>query len=185
MYSNRRQEGMRHVELAYELDPLSIGIAANRAWGLYFTRHYAAAAKAFAGVLALDSALFAMHNGLGRTLQQMGRRDEALAAYRRAVELGGTTQGKAFLAQALARFGFPGEARALRDEIERTGDNALALAIVDVGLGDFDAAFAGLERALAQSAALNQLPLDPVYDPLRSDPRYAQLQRRISPLSTP
>jgi hypothetical protein len=47
-------------------------------------------------------------------------------------------------------------------------------------LGDFDSAFASLERAFqTRSAGLIYLHLDPGYAPLRQDPRFAELVRRI------
>ena len=47
-------------------------------------------------------------------------------------------------------------------------------------LGDFDRAFASLQKAFdAHSAGLIYLHLDPGYGPLRKDPRYAELVRRI------
>ena len=47
-------------------------------------------------------------------------------------------------------------------------------------VGDLDKAFAALERAYqARSAGLIYLHLDPGYEPLRADPRYAELVRRI------
>ena len=57
---------------------------------------------------------------------------------------------------------------------------AAQIAIGYPGLGDRDAAFEWLERAYAErSQALNFLKMDPVYDSLRADPRYADLARRI------
>jgi predicted RNA polymerase sigma factor len=81
---------LRHIETVHRLDPLSIGITSNLGWAQYFTRRYEDALATFENVLERDSTLFAMHNARGRVLQQMGRWDEAVAAYRRAVELGRT-----------------------------------------------------------------------------------------------
>jgi hypothetical protein len=47
-------------------------------------------------------------------------------------------------------------------------------------IGDFDRAFTALERAYqARSSGLIYLHLDPGFMPLRADPRYADLVRRI------
>jgi hypothetical protein len=46
------------------------------------------------------------------------------------------------------------------------------LAQAYVGLGDHDAAFAALERSLPHAGFLGNLPVEPLMDPLRGDPRY-------------
>lgn len=54
------------------------------------------------------------------------------------------------------------------------------MATVYLGLGDTDATFAWLERAVqTRASALLYLAVDPRYDPVRSDPRFADLVRRI------
>jgi hypothetical protein len=54
------------------------------------------------------------------------------------------------------------------------------LAMGHAALGDLDKAFESLERAYqARSAGLIYLHLDPGYDPLRGDPRYAELVKRV------
>jgi DNA-binding SARP family transcriptional activator len=176
MYSGRTSSGVRQLELAHQLDPTAIGVRANLGWGYYFEGRYERALDMFSGVLELDSMQFAMHNGMGRALQQLGRRDDALAEYRRAVDLGGTNQGRAFLAQALARFGFIEEARSIRGELAANEGEPLILAIVDIGLGEMDRAFSELEAAFeARSQGLSHVAVDPVFDPIRSDARYPRL----------
>jgi hypothetical protein len=54
------------------------------------------------------------------------------------------------------------------------------MAMINTGLGDKDAAFASLEKAIDErSAKLIWLNADPVYDGLHSDPRFTELIRRI------
>jgi DNA-binding SARP family transcriptional activator/Tfp pilus assembly protein PilF len=176
MYSGRTSSCVRQLELAHQLDPTAIGVRANLGWGYYFEGRYQRALDMFSSVLELDSMQFAMHNGMGRALQQLGLRDDALAAYRRAVDLGGTNQGRAFLAQALARFGFIEEARSIRGELAANEGAPLILAIVDIGLGEMDQAFSELEAAFeARSQGLAHVAVDPVFDPIRSDARYPRL----------
>jgi hypothetical protein len=61
-----------------------------------------------------------------------------------------------------------------KDEIGR-----YEIALVYAGLGDKDDAFAWLEEAYkTHSEGLTNLKIDPCLDPLRSDPRFADLLRR-------
>ena len=62
--------------------------------------------------------------------------------------------------------------------------SAFSFAIIYLGLRENDQAFAWLEKTYEnrELIALSSLKLDPLWDPLRSDPRFADLMRRISPL---
>jgi Tfp pilus assembly protein PilF len=54
------------------------------------------------------------------------------------------------------------------------------LAIVYAGLGEKDEAFAWLEKAYAEREAwMTYLNVYPVFDPLRSDARFAESLRRV------
>jgi tetratricopeptide (TPR) repeat protein len=65
---------------------------------------------------------------------------------------------------------------------ERRYVTPAALAYVYIGLGDKDQAFAWLEKAYQEhSNFLAYLKVVPVADPLRSDPRFADLVRRVGP----
>jgi hypothetical protein len=56
----------------------------------------------------------------------------------------------------------------------------IVLALIHVGLGETDAAFAALERAYELRALrILTLPFEPHWQPLRSDPRYHDLLQRI------
>ena len=83
----------------------------------------------------------------------MGDLDSALATYRRAQ---------------------------LRSPDRPIGGLAITLAVIHVALGDLDAAFAAFDRAVAaHDAVLMAIDAWPELDPVRSDPRYAALRRRV------
>jgi DNA-binding SARP family transcriptional activator/TolB-like protein len=181
LYTGRSGAGMRELELAHQLDPLSIGVTANLGWGQYFTGRYDDAVATFGRLLTRDSALFPIYSGRGRSLQQLGRWDEALAHYRRAADMGRTQQGAAFLAQALARTGAVAEARAIRSDLEQTDrPDPIAMAIIDVGLGQIDSALGWLGLAAADRwYGFVQTAVDPVFDPIHRDPRYWDLLESV------
>jgi hypothetical protein len=57
---------------------------------------------------------------------------------------------------------------------------AFSFAVIYLGLGEKDQAFAWLEKAYEdRSSLILFLKGDPIWDPLRSDPRFADLLRRI------
>jgi len=91
---------------------------------------------------------------------------------------------KGGLGHAYARAGKSAEARRLLDELKEQSKRRYVswcdFAAIYAGLGEKDQAFACLERAYAQrDARLVELKVDARLDPLRSDPRFADLQRRV------
>ena len=86
----------------------------------------------------------------------------------------------ATLAFGYGRSGDHDEARKLLKQLE--GQSAsryvspVSLAMVQIGLGDVDAAFSLLDKALKErSGFLSWLKVEPAFDPLRGDPRFAVL----------
>ena len=90
----------------------------------------------------------------------------------------------ALLAWVYARSGQPGQARKLLAELNEQAKHSYVsptgLATIFVALGEKDGAFAQLDKAYeARDSGLNDLKVDPQFDPLRSDPRFAELLRRV------
>lgn len=76
------------------------------------------------------------------------------------------------------------EARAIIKELEEKYNRREAhghqIAIVHLALGDFDQTFAWLEKDVqAHADLMSSLMADPLFDPIRSDARYANLTRRV------
>lgn len=181
VFQGRFDEGLRELEYGRRLDPLRNGLHTNLAWGYYYARRYAKAEAVMRQALALDSTIAAMHNGLGRVLQHSGRMPEAITEYRRALAMNATLQAKAFLAQALARNGELAEATRLAAEVEASAPaNPVQRAIVAIGFGHLDRAAALLAIARPQEPAnLSWLAVDPIFDPLRRDPRFGAILTRL------
>jgi Flp pilus assembly protein TadD len=123
------------------------------------------------------------HEVLGQAYLQLGRPAEALAAFRRAAVLSGP-RDSAQLAYALAVTGDrPQAERILRELLASQRRRYLppvGIALAYVGLGDRDAAFAWLERGVREHAAfMDSIYTMPVFDPLRGDPRWTSLMRRL------
>ena len=83
-----------------------------------------------------------------------------------------------------ARMERVGEARAtisrLEEHVQKNGIGRYEIALVYAGLGEKDAAFTWLEKSYdVRDKGLTYLKIDPCVDPLRSDPRFARLVRRV------
>lgn len=140
-------------------------------------RHYAAILQREPGFPLASYALALSHHAQGRL-------DEAIAIYRRVLPELGESFVLASLAHAEAARGDKAAARryaqALTQLAERSYVPPYKFAVIHSGLGEADAAFALLERAYAaRDERLVLLDVDALLDPLRSDPRFADLRRRM------
>jgi tetratricopeptide (TPR) repeat protein len=158
-------------------DPANFLVHHGLATNLFYARQYAEAIEHFRDALELDPAHVFSEVRLGQAYGQMGRYDDAVSVLKRIGPLGEGSLGYVYGVS-----GRTTEARDIERRLrDRPGDPpALDLAIVYVGLGQSDAAFTWLDRAYEQlSYQLIYLKVDPRFDSLRADPRYAALVRRI------
>lgn len=170
------------VRAALEIDPLSLVTNFSAAFILVFAGEYGKAAERARRTLELypDSVL-AMY-ALGWAQVGMGLPADALATFERAATLSPDPIGLSYVAFAQGRLGNTEAALALLDRLTHgTGDlPAFARALVHVGLSDLDEAFACLERSLAEGdSRLFWFAVLPGLEPLREDPRFAELARRM------
>jgi eukaryotic-like serine/threonine-protein kinase len=121
----------------------------------------------------------------GSALLAQGKPAQALEWYQKGQKLDSSVRSyDAFIVRALAPLGRREEAAEILARLEEESKQhyirAEILAMGYAAVGDFDKAFALLERAFqARSAGLIYLHLDPGYEPLRPDPRFAELVKRI------
>jgi TolB-like protein/Tfp pilus assembly protein PilF len=174
------------IRRARELEPLSVLMTTASGRVLYFAHQYEASIREYGRALEMDSGYVAAHLGLGLALVRKGEPGRAIAEYRRALALPGGRQPvvSALLAHAYAVSGRKDEARALLREISSAPKGryvpAEYAALIHLGLGEHDAAIAELERAYRLgSGYLAYLRVEPLFDPLRSDPRFVALERRV------
>jgi serine/threonine-protein kinase len=183
----RPDEALREIVRARQVDPLSVRININVGWVLYFARRYDAAIKELVGALALDPNFFQTHQTLGWAYVQTNAFDKAIAEFKKALDLGAGSQVEADLAHVYAVSGHADEAKALLyqiiDNAGRRYVSSFDIAVVYAGLGDRDQAFAWLDKAYHErTRPILSLKVHPRLDPLRSDPRFAALVRRVTVL---
>jgi Flp pilus assembly protein TadD len=125
------------------------------------------------------------HSGLGLAYEQEHDFAKAREEYRSALAQNpGSSFWLAMLARADARTGNKSAARKTLRELERRSKSEFVeptfVAMINIGLGDKDAAFATLRKAIDErSPMLIWLNADPVYDDLHSDSRFTELLLRI------
>jgi TolB-like protein/DNA-binding winged helix-turn-helix (wHTH) protein/Tfp pilus assembly protein PilF len=175
------------IARAQELDPTSLSINTDLGFVLYYSRQYDAAIKQLATVLDMNREFPLAQLWLGRAYQEKAMYGEAIAAFRRTeTALRGWPVALAAIGHVQGVSGRRGDARQTLDELRRLGRERYVtpygVALIHAGLGERQQAVAWLERALHDRAHwLVWLKLDPRFDPLRTDPGFAEILRRITP----
>ncbi|MFT3821994.1 MAG: winged helix-turn-helix domain-containing protein [Rubrivivax sp.] len=181
----RIDEGWRHLQRVRELDPMSPVFITLEASCLIDRGALDEAARRLDIALDLAPQLWLTHVAQGLLLLRRRQQQPAIAALRRAVELGpGTSRPKAVLAQQLALLGQATEARAILAGLQRQAAVAYvaptSLAMVLAALGDTAAALDALEEAhRLRDARLSFLKDDPSWRSLYGQPRFAALKQRL------
>jgi tetratricopeptide (TPR) repeat protein len=181
----RTDEAIAEIERAEQLDPLSLPIITNKGWIYYLARRDDEALATLGRALELDQDFVLAHRRLGQVYESQRRFSDARREYERCLQLApNDVESLAALGHA---YGMSGETERAREIISRlTGIAqchyipAFLVAMIHIGIGDLDAAFASLEKACEEHYGfLTYINVGPVFDPLRSDPRLAELTARI------
>jgi eukaryotic-like serine/threonine-protein kinase len=179
----RNGQAITEITRARELDPLSPGVNATVGYVLSSARRYDQAIAALKRTIELDPKYPYAHLFLGHTLAAQGKYAEAVAAYTRAIALGlDTPATQVFLGAASAHAGDRTRALVVLQQLQSSTAHVSAaeLAILLTALGERDRAFASLEQAYrVHDIQLQYLGVEPGFDPLRSDPRFVDLMRRV------
>ena len=176
-------EALAEAKLAEELDPLRIGLRVHEGTILLRARRYDEAIAKLQEVIRLEPDNIDAHFYLGLSYAMKGRYAEAIAEYQKSMSLNKeNSTGLCYLGYALAMSGKRGEALAVLNRLKTTKEyvSPAELAVLYIGLGDKEGALAELEKAYsAHDLQMQHLKADAHYDSLRSDPRFADLVRRV------
>jgi tetratricopeptide (TPR) repeat protein len=182
----RVPEAMAEMRKAQELDPLSLIINTNLAQMFYFSRDYETATKMFRKTLELDPNFIFARANLGLVLLKQGHYDHAVVEFERARSLTGSRPSWWFghLAGAYAKAGKKDEAMKVVAELEQVHRKQylppFAITYAYLWLGDQKRALDWLEEAVNdRSAGILYIKPSPTFDPLRSDPRFIDVLRRM------
>lgn len=180
----RFDEAQAAQKCARELDPFSLASNMNVADSFFFSRQYDRAAKHLVAVLEQEPRFFPALVQLGRVYVQMELHAEAIAAFEQASQLCRQQEVLPSLAHAYALAGRSEEARIILDEMtnDKIGRYVASPMIgrIYLGLGEFETALDWLQKGLEErSYWMVFLKEDPVYDPIRAHPRFAELLKLV------
>ena len=183
-FQGRFEESVAESRRAAELDPLSPQIPVDAVFALAWQGQSQAAREQATRAGQLDPTFFFPPFALGWIDLQEGKVADTIPQFRKAKAMGSPAFASAWLAYAHATSGDRASALSELENLKklslRRSPTPFDLALVSLGLGDRARAVSYLEQAYAQDSQwLGWLGNDRVFDPLRSDPRFAALIRKL------
>jgi len=182
--TGRLDQALEEAKRALECDPLSPIV--NNLLGLqyYLLRRYDEAIAQYRRTLEIDPNLGVSNIELGFVYAAKGMLREAIAVGEKYSATATALRARGALGYFLGlsgdRDGALRQLEGLQALSQRQYVNPHHFYLIYLGLGEKDQAFAWLEKAYGErSAIFQQFKTDPVNDPLRSDPRFADLLRRL------
>ncbi len=182
----RHGEATEEIRRAHELDPLSLIISTAVGRVLHFQRNYDEAIAQCRRTLDMDAHFVQAYFDLGMACAQIGRHDEAIAHFESALPADDPRSVmRAVLGHIYGRAGRTGLAENVLRDLERRYRRGEAssydLCLVLAGLGRGNDALDWLERACeSRSGLLVYLKVEPMFDTLRGEPRFATLMQRLA-----
>lgn len=181
--TGRLQDAITEKRKAEVLDPLSLVIKGALAEALSLAGRQDEAEREMKALTEMNPHPLA-HEVLGDMYARRGMYKEAIREYQASQANGGDPLWGA-LGYAYARSGYSQDALKMLAQLQaldkRSGNAAVDLAIVEIGLGNNNRALAWLEKAYDKhnDEGLLWLKVDPIFDPLNGEPRFQDLLRRM------
>ncbi len=183
----RSDEAITEINKALEMEPLDLNMGGNLAWVYFSARQNDRALEQAKKTYELEPSFLTARWNLCQAYMVNGMYAEAIALSEKNLEADPTIQ---FMLQVAGyAYAESGRRRAAEEVIERFKDLAKKtqyvmsywVASIYAALGDKDKAFAELENAFAgRDWYLHRLRVDPFWEPLRDDPRYKDMLKRLN-----
>ena len=191
MAQGRSDAAMDAISRATDLDPLALVHNTAKGRVLSFARRHDEAFAQLLRTVELDPNFAQVHFDSGGSYAYRGYFDEAIAEFEKGLNLSGR---RTMMVSVLGHFyglaGRRSEAQAVLEELRDLAQTqevpALYFALGHVGLGELNEAIIALEQAYQERNGLMvYLKVEPLWDPLRSDPRFQALLQRMNFPATP
>jgi tetratricopeptide (TPR) repeat protein len=186
--TGRLEEALAENQQAVKLDPLSLTINRNLGWVFYLARQYDQAIEQLRKTLEMDPNFVLVHLTLGQAYVQKSMYQQAIAECEKELAISPhNPYALSGLGYAYAVAGRRVEAQKVLDKLNGLSKQKYVAAVskvgIYVGLGEKNTAVEWLEKAYEDrsiGSTFSRIKLDPIFDPLRSDPRFVDLLHRIN-----
>ncbi len=178
-------QAIAQMNKALAIDPLSPEINSFLAWDYYLKRDYGNCLVSALRSIQMFPDFWLPHMAAGMCYYIRAQYPEALREYSKALAMNSdSTFSQAGVAMTLARSGKRAEAVKALDQLQAMKDHTYVspayVGLVDLALGDRDSAYLWLGKAYDDRAEwLLWLPVDPMFDNERNDPRYQAMVRKV------
>ena len=184
--AGRFEEALIHVRTALELDAASVSIRRSVGWAHYYARRYDVARYHLTRAIAMNPTAEETYRILGITLAATAHWAEAERAVREGMAVPGpkVPSTEAALGYVLARSGRRSEAESILARLEEQHKteyvSAVVFATLHLGLDQPQQALDWMEQAFEERRGwMAYLKVNPMVDPLRGDPRFEALVRKM------
>jgi serine/threonine protein kinase/Flp pilus assembly protein TadD len=171
------QQALAECRRAVELDPLSSINNFALADEYFLAREYPLAIEQANKTLEIEPNSLEALDTLGKTYEQLGKYDAAMEQWAKIERLSGHETRANELMEVFHKDGYSAYLRRIAKDAYANGEYVLSAGNYAM-LGEKDAAFASLEKGFERRVVVD-INIDPRFDNLRSDPRFADLLRRI------
>ena len=181
----RFDDGIRMVQRGIEAAPANVVLSADLGQAYYLARRFDDGFRQVQKTQELDANDYAVLLVLIQLYEARGMHNETIEQCRKALSLAGRTSNVlSLMGHAYAQSGRRDEAiKILKELLERSKNEYISpydLAIIHLGLEDKKSALEQLEKAYDDRAGwMIYLNVEPVFDPIRSEPRFIALVRKM------
>jgi TolB-like protein/Tfp pilus assembly protein PilF len=180
MLSGRHEEALAAFRRALEIDPLSSAINMTYGTGLFYAGRFDESEAQLKQTLSLDANFWLTHYNLYNLYRLKGDHAAAIEALAKSQELKDEPDAAKFIRESFAKGGWPGLLRAMTAERTRAKLPPYVLSTFEAEMGEKDKAFALLNEADEKRDQFFIFRrIDPLMNPLRSDPRFQELLRKV------
>lgn len=173
----RHDEAVAQLRLALEIDPLSLIINVMYGNILFYARRYDEAIVQLKKTLELDNNFAITHQCLARIYQARGNYADAVAEFARYQELIGEQKTATQVRESFVKGGWQGFLRAMTGEHRPANLSDYEKVVFLAALGEKNKALAEPQQSYELFGLV--LKVDPLFDPLRNDRRFAEILTRI------
>ena len=179
----RSEQGLRETRKAQELDPLSLIINTTLGWQLYLAHQNDAAAEQLHKVLEMDAKFAPARRLLEEVYAQMGKQKEAVAEREKILSLSGSPELAASIEEDFAKSGYRGVLQSWLEGLTEISKHSYvspySIAQAYMRMGEKQKVFDWLQKAYEDhDSGLVSVAVEPMFEPVRSDPRFRDLLRR-------
>ena len=181
----RSEQGIAEVKQALELDPVSADTNWEVGYVFSLAHQYEQAIDQQRKTLELDPNFVPAHNQLGIDYIHKSMYKDGFTEFQKVLAISpGNTIALSGLGQTYSVTGRKAEAQQVLDQMNELAKQryvpALYRAVIYLGLGEKESVFEWLEKAYQERSLQGWIRVDPIFDPVRSDPRFADLLRRMN-----